>query len=63
MLKYFKGYFGYENDHILQVVILICSILFFLVLIYSILKKPKNYYKDASQIPLEEDSKEDKIKF
>ncbi|MBV7440330.1 cbb3-type cytochrome c oxidase subunit 3 [Weeksellaceae bacterium TAE3-ERU29] len=63
MLKYYKEYFGYENDHILQVIILACSIIFFLALIYSIIKKPKNYYKETSEIPLEEDSEEDKIKF
>ena len=63
MLKYFKEYFGYSNDHILQVIILICSIIFFLALIYSIIKKPKNYYKETSELPLEEDNKDDKIKF
>ena len=62
MLKYFKEYFGYSNDHILQVIILICSIIFFLALIYSIIKKPKNYYKETSELPLEEDNKDDKIK-
>ncbi|MRI62528.1 cbb3-type cytochrome c oxidase subunit 3 [Ornithobacterium rhinotracheale] len=63
MLKYFKEYFGYANDDILQVVILLCSIAFFVGLVYSVLKKPKNYYKKESEMPLEEDSVEDKIKF
>lgn len=62
MLKYYKEYFGYEHDNIVQVLILICSIVFFLGLIYTVLKKPKNYYNEASQMPLEEDQEEDKIK-
>ncbi|CAI9428775.1 CcoQ/FixQ family Cbb3-type cytochrome c oxidase assembly chaperone [Candidatus Ornithobacterium hominis] len=62
MLKYYKDYFGYENAEWLQLVILIASILFFVLLIYSVINKPKNYYKKNSELPLEDDSEEDKFK-
>lgn len=63
MLKYFKEYFSYSNDNVLQVIILLCSIAFFVGLVYSVLKKPKNYYKEEAEMPLNKDSDEDKIKF
>lgn len=56
MLKYFKEYLSdYQNAELLQTVILIASILFFVGLIYSILKKPKNYYKDTAELPLQDE--------
>ena len=45
----------YQNADWLQTVVLIASILFFVGLVYSILKKPKNYYKDTSELPLEDE--------
>ncbi|QAR31619.1 cbb3-type cytochrome c oxidase subunit 3 [Ornithobacterium rhinotracheale] len=56
MIKYFKEYFSYTNDNVLQVIILLCSIAFFIALVYSVLKKPKNYYKEDAEMPLDEDS-------
>lgn len=61
MLKYYKDFFAYGNDHIVQVIILLCSIIFFVGLIYSVLKKPKDYYKETSELPMQEDSDEDKF--
>lgn len=62
MLKYYKDFFGYENAEWLQAIILIASILFFVLLIYSVVNKPKNYYKKTSELPLENDSEEDEFK-
>lgn len=62
MLKYYKEFFEFENAEVIQVVILVCFILFFVGLVYSIIEKPKGYYKETSELPLEEDSEEDKLK-
>lgn len=62
MLKYYKEFFEFENAEIIQIVILVCSILFFVGLVYSIIEKPKDYYKKTSELPLEKDSEEDKLK-
>ena len=57
MLKYFKEYLSdYQSAEWLQTVILIASILFFVGLVYAILKKPKDYYKETSELPLEDDN-------
>ncbi|MDO5656179.1 MAG: cbb3-type cytochrome c oxidase subunit 3 [Flavobacteriaceae bacterium] len=56
MLKYFKEYLSdYQMAEWVQTLILIMSILFFVGLVYSILRKPKDYYKDTSELPLEDE--------
>lgn len=56
MIKYFKEYLSdYQHADWLQIIILIASILFFVGMVYTILKKPKNYYKDTSELPLQDD--------
>ncbi len=56
MLKYFKEYLSdYQHAEWLQTVILIVSILFFVGLVISVLNKPKKYYDDVSELPLEDE--------
>lgn len=56
MIKFFKEYLSdYDNAQFLQIIVLLSSVFFFLGLIYSILKKPKKYYKETSEIPLSDD--------
>ena len=56
MLKYFKEYLSdYQNADLFQTLILIASILFFVGLVYSILNKPKNHYKETAELPLEDE--------
>lgn len=62
MLKYFNNFFGYEGAGIVQVLVLFASIMFFVLLIYSVMRKPKNYYKKSSRLPFEEGTGEEKYK-
>lgn len=56
MIKYFKEYLSdYQHADWLQTAILIASVLFFVGLVYFVLSKPKNYYKDTAELPLEDD--------
>lgn len=56
MLKYFKEAFtNYEYAGVLQTISLLLFVIFFLALIYFIWKKPKEYYREESELPLEED--------
>lgn len=56
MLKYFKEYLSdYQGAEWIQSVILIASIIFFVGLVYIILKRPKDYYKETAELPLEDD--------
>ncbi len=56
MLKYYKEYLSdYQHADWLQTVILIVSILFFVGLVITILNKPKKYYDDVSELPLEDE--------
>ena len=56
MLKYFKDAFtNYENADILQTISLLLFVVFFLGLMYFIWKRPKDYYKDESEAPLDKD--------
>lgn len=56
MLKYFKEYLSdYQYADFLQTMFLVVSVLFFVSLVYTILKKPKNYFKDESELPLQDE--------
>ncbi|MGI9526344.1 MAG: cbb3-type cytochrome c oxidase subunit 3 [Weeksellaceae bacterium] len=56
MLKYYKEYLSeYQYADWIQLVILISSILFFVLLVYLVLNKPKNYYKNTSELPLDDE--------
>lgn len=58
MLKYFKDSFtNYESARELQSLSLILFVVFFAALIYFIWKRPKDYYKDEANLPLEDDFK------
>jgi cytochrome c oxidase cbb3-type subunit IV len=67
MLKYYKEFFsGYDNASLIQTLILLAFITFFVALFYMVWKKPKGYYKkyeesvldlEADQIKKEEDEK------
>lgn len=56
MLKYYKEYLSdYQHADWLQTVVLLASILFFVSLVYIVISKPKNYYKETSEMPLEDE--------
>lgn len=56
MLKYFKEHFWqFEHADLIQTIILIASVLFFVGLVYVVLNKPKNHYKDTSELPLDDE--------
>lgn len=56
MLKYFKDTFtNYENADILQTISLLLFVIFFLALMYFIWNRPKDYYKEDSELPLDKD--------
>ncbi|MFV0305260.1 MAG: cbb3-type cytochrome c oxidase subunit 3 [Moheibacter sp.] len=55
MLKYFKETFtNYEYAGVLQTISLVLFVVFFLALIYFIWKRPKGYYKDEAELPLDD---------
>ncbi len=55
MLKYFKEAFtDYEHAQTLQTISLLLFVIFFLALIYFIWNRPKEYYKDESELPLDD---------
>lgn len=56
MLHYFKEAFtDYEHAQVLQTISLLLFVAFFLALIYFIWKRPKEYYKSESELPLDDD--------
>lgn len=55
MLKFFKDAFtNYEYAEILQTTSLILFVVFFLALMYLIWRRPKDYYKNEAELPLDE---------
>jgi len=55
MLKYFKDAFtDYEHAGILQTISLLLFVIFFSALIYFIWKRPKEHYKQDSELPLDD---------
>lgn len=61
MLKFYKEYFSaFPGAEIFQGIFLAGSILFFVWVVYKALNRPKNYYKEQSELPLEDD---DPLKF
>lgn len=60
MLKYFKDAFAnYEYAAVLQTISLLLFVIFFTALVYFIWKRPKDYYKKDSELPLDKDSEKD----
>lgn len=56
MLKFFKDAFtNYEYAGVLQTISLLLFVIFFTALVYFIWKRPKDYYKKDSELPLEDD--------
>jgi cytochrome c oxidase cbb3-type subunit IV len=63
MLKYYKEFFsGYDNASLIQTLILLAFVLFFVGIFYMVWNKPKGYYKKeeaaALDLDVEEDDKE-----
>lgn len=57
MLKYFKEAFtNYEHAQILQTISLLLFVVFFLALMYFIWNRPKEYYKNDSELPLDDEN-------
>jgi len=55
-LKYFQSWFSeYENADFLQTLSLILFVIFFLSIAFFVFSKPKTYYKEASELPLDND--------
>ena len=55
MLKYFKDAFtDYEHAGVLQTISLLLFVIFFSALIYFIWKRPKEHYKQDSELPLDD---------
>ena len=60
----FKDILGsVENAGLYQTIALILFILFFAFAVYQVMKKPKNYYQDQANLPLDKDHEEDEFKF
>ena len=47
-----------ENAGFFQTLAMIIFILFFLVVVYIVINRPKNYYNDEENAPLEKDEDE-----
>lgn len=55
MLKYFKDAFtNYEYAEALQTTSLLLFVIFFSLLMYFIWKRPKEYYQEDSELPLDD---------
>ena len=50
-----------QNAGLMQTIAMILFILFFLSLIYVVMSRPKKYYHDAENAPLENDSDDFKL--
>ncbi|MBF0597034.1 cbb3-type cytochrome c oxidase subunit 3 [Faecalibacter rhinopitheci] len=60
MLKYYKDFFSnYENASLIQTLILLAFIIFFVALFYIVWKKPKGYYKEQESAALDIDVEEE----
>lgn len=60
MLKFYnKIIAGVDNAAIYQSAALLLFILFFVGVTFIVMKRPKNYYNDMSNLPLEDDEKKD----
>lgn len=58
MLKFYnKIIAGVDNAIIYQSLALLLFVLFFLGLTFMVMNKPKNYYNDMSNLPLEDNEK------
>lgn len=56
MLKYYKEYLSdYAYADVLQSFIVIGFVLFFVGTMYAVWKRPKGYYDDTANLPLEDD--------
>ncbi|MDR2121974.1 MAG: cbb3-type cytochrome c oxidase subunit 3 [Flavobacteriaceae bacterium] len=59
MLKFYnKIIAGVDNAVIYQSLALLLFALFFIGVTLLVMKKPKDYYKDASSLPLEKEKKD-----
>lgn len=55
MLKYFKDAFtNYEYAEVLQTTSLLLFVVFFSLLMYFIWRRPKEYYQEDSELPLDD---------
>lgn len=55
MLKYFKESFtNYDFAAVLQTVSLLLFVIFFGALIYFVFKRPKKYYDENANLPLDD---------
>ena len=60
MLKYYKEFFsGYDNASLIQTLILLAFVLFFVGIFYMVWNKPKGYYKKEEAAALDLDVDED----
>ncbi|MXP06508.1 MULTISPECIES: CcoQ/FixQ family Cbb3-type cytochrome c oxidase assembly chaperone [unclassified Apibacter] len=58
MLKFYnKIIAGVDNAVIYQSLALLLFVLFFLGVTFMVMNKPKNYYNDMSNLPLEDNEK------
>lgn len=58
MLKFYnKIIAGVDNAIIYQSLALLLFVLFFLGVTFMVMNKPKNYYNDISNLPLEDNEK------
>ncbi|MCX8676779.1 CcoQ/FixQ family Cbb3-type cytochrome c oxidase assembly chaperone [Apibacter sp. B3924] len=58
MLKFYnKIIAGVDNAIIYQSLALLLFVLFFLGVTFMVMNKPKNYYNDMSNLPLEDNEK------
>jgi cytochrome c oxidase cbb3-type subunit 4 len=58
MLKYFKDAFtNYEYAQFLQSTSLILFVVFFTALVFFIWKRPKEYYNEDANLPLDDNEK------
>lgn len=56
MLQYFKDAFTtYEHAQTLQTISLVMFVVFFVALIYFIWNRPKEYYENESELPLDDE--------
>ncbi len=59
MLKYYKEFIAkYDFADVLQTTSLIFFVVFFSALMWYVFSRPKGYYEEVSQLPLEQDLEE-----
>jgi cbb3-type cytochrome oxidase subunit 3 len=60
MLKFYnKIIAGVDNAAIYQSAALLLFLLFFVGVTFIVMKRPKNYYEDMSNLPLDKEEKKD----